>query len=244
MVPYLVFSFISLGLRVLFSSFTRSGFGIEDGLIGIFFYGKFFWFVYVLFFVLIFIEIFRDSKFILLLLAVLGINLYSLDIELFRLSQMGFFSMFAVLGYLISPYRNKLINVMHNYWIPIVLFIVLIGLLFYEPPVYFITKYLHRIMMAWAGIGALYSLSLYPIHNKKLNKIINHFSKFSLQYYLIHMIVSLPCYYIVAFMKINVAIIAVIMNFIIITTITFVILECLLRMKWCYKFIGLKNDNV
>lgn len=244
MVPYLTFSFVSLGLRVLFSSFTRSGFNISDGLIGILLYGKFFWFVYVLFFILLLMELLRKSKYALLLMAGIGFFLYSLNIELFRLSQMGYFTLFAVVGYLISPFRDKLVSMMHNFWIPIVFFIILIGLYLCDTPEYFLTKYLHRVIMAWAGIGALYSISLNHIKSKKLSRVINHFSKFSLQYYLIHMIVSLPCYYIVAAMHLNISILAVVINFIIITAVSYVILECLLRMKWCYKLIGIKTNNV
>ncbi len=240
MVPYFTFSVVSLGLRILFSSFTRSEFSINDGIIGILCYGKFFWFVYVLFFILLFMELVRKFKYGLLLMAVIGIFLYSLNIELFRLSQMGFFTLFAVVGYLLSPFRNKLVSMLHNFWVPVVLLILLMGLFFYVPPVYFTTKYLHRVLMAWAGIGTMYSLSLHPINNKKLSGIINHFSKYSLQYYLIHMIVSLPCYYVVATMHFSVGIICVMLNFVIITFVSFCVLECLLRMKWCYKLIGIK----
>lgn len=241
MVPYLTFSFVSLGLRILFSSFTRSGFNINDGLIGILFYGKFFWFVYVLFFILLLMELFRKSKYALLLMVGIGIFLYSLNIELFKLSQMGYFTIFTVVGYLLSPFRDKLVSMMHNFWIPIVLIIILIGLYFYAPPMCFTTKYLHRVVMAWAGIGALYSISLNQIKSKKMSGFINHFSKYSLQYYLIHMIVSLPCYYIVAAMHLNISILAVVMNFIVITAVSYLMLECLLRMKWCYKLIGIKT---
>ena len=95
--------------------------------------------------------------------------------------------------------------------------------------------------MAWAGIGALYSISLNKIKSKKMSGFINHFSKYSLQYYLIHMIVSLPCYYIVAAMHLNISILAVVMNFIVITAVSYLMLECLLRMKWCYKLTGIKT---
>lgn len=136
MVPYLTFSFVSLGLRVLFSAFTRSGVSISDGLIGIFFYGKFFWFVYVLFFILLFMELLRNSKIALLLMAGIGVFLYSLNIELFRLSQMGYFILFTVGGYFLSPFRDKLVSSLCKFWIPIILSIILIWLYSTAHPVY------------------------------------------------------------------------------------------------------------
>lgn len=185
-------------------------------------------------------ELLRNSKIALLLMAGIGVFLYSLNIELFRLSQMGYFILFTVGGYFLSPFRDKLVSSLCKFWIPIILSIILIWLYSTAHPVYFTTKYLYRVLMAWAGIWTLYSISLHQIHNKILSGLIHHFSKYSLQYYLIHMIVSLPCYYIVAAMHFNIGIIAVIMNFIIIAAASYMLLVCLLRMKWCYKFIGIK----
>ena len=240
LVPYLTFSFASLALRVAFSSFTRSDFSISEGLVGIFLYGKFFWFVYVLFMVLVLMAFFRESKIGLIALVIGGIYLYSQNIELLKLSQMGYFLLFVVIGFLLSPYRSKLMIIMHNIWIPVCLSILLILMFFITPPNCFIIKYLHRISMAWAGIFALYGIVLYPIRNQIINDLINHFGNYSLQYYLIHMIISLPCYYIIAVLHVPASIFAVLLNFIIITIVSFLILKIMLKIRWIHPFVGLK----
>lgn len=240
MLPWVVFSLLSLGLRTLFSSFTRSTSNFYEDLVNVFLYGKYFWFVYVLFFVMILMGLLKKSKVELILLVILGVYLYSQNIAIFRLNQIGYFTLYTVVGFFISQYRLKLMSMMKNIWIPIILTIMLLLLFFSNPPKLFFTQYFHKIIMAWVGIFALYSMAVHPIRNERVDKMIKHFGFYSLQYYLIHEIISLPCYYIVAQCNVRISIVAVIMNFIIITMLSFIILEVLIKFRWSYKFVGLK----
>ncbi len=239
-VPYLTFSFVSVGLRVVFSSFTRSNVDIVEALEGIFFYGKFFWFVYALFFVMLLILLLKKSNIALLAVSAIGVFFYYKNVTLFCLFNIGYFMLFGVAGFLLSKYRKVLMEVLGKYWIPSLLFVFLFLLFLNTPQKPFALFYFHKILMAFIGVFAAYGLATHPIKNETLSGIVNHFGKYSLQYYLIHEIVSLPCYYTAQLLHLHANIITVFFFFILITFSSYILLRILLLNKWCYKFVGIK----
>lgn len=239
-VPYFAFSLVNLLLRIIFSSITRSQVDLVETIKGILLYGEYYWFVYALFLLMILITLSRRNKWVLIVYVVIGIYLYYLFNPVFCLREIGYYMLYAVLGLFLSKYRNQLKSLMKNYWISSCLMLLLVLLFFIPTPEPFIPRYLLKVAMALAGIFALYGFFVHPIKNVRLSNAINHFGKYSLQYYMIHEITSLPCYYAASIFHLKANLITVFVFFILITATSYAVLRILLLNKWCYKYIGIK----
>lgn len=247
-IPYLTFYMLSMLLRVVFSSYTRSGFDLNDMgsiLLGVFL-GQFYWFLFVLFFVLLLIEIFhkfRSPNLALLVLVLIGFFVYLQNIELFRLSDIGYFISFTVGGLYFGKYRKNLLEQMKKWYVPIALSIVF-AFLYITPPhvTNSIIQLIYKVVLAWVGLLTFYSISLFIVDTPKetFKSVINHFGKYSLQYYCIHVLIALPVHYAVAIVKTDYYLMLVFMNFILFIFLSFLILKIILKMKWLYVFVGIK----
>ena len=213
---------------------------IISALEGVIFYGKFFWFVYALFFVMLIILLLRKSEIALLAVSFIGVYFYYQNVTLFCLFNIGYFMLFTVAGFFLSKYRRELMKYLNKYWMPLLLVVSLILLFINTPQKPFAIFYLHKVLMAFIGLFAAYGLASHPIKNKKLLEVVNHFGKYSLQYYLIHEIVSLPCYYLASLLHLQATIITAFFLFIMITLSSYIILKILLLNRWCYRFVGVK----
>ena len=131
-IPYLVFSVISMLLRIIFSSVTRSGINIGDAIGGIFFEGKYFWFLYTLFLISIIFKVLWDQTKNLSLMLGIAIVLYVvyviLPIKFLCIDRIGVYSLYYVLGCYLFKYReqgNKIIQKNIFFVGSIVLYVVL-----------------------------------------------------------------------------------------------------------------------
>lgn len=246
-VPYLVFSLANLGLRLIFSSVTRSDVNIIETIKSWFLNGGYYWFVYVLFILMFIVTLLKPrkwGKWALIALSLVGIYIYYLRIQIFCLEEIGWYTLFVVLGFCLAKYRSKLLSIMKNYWIPIGLTILLIVLFFTisvpDKETQFVPYYIQKLLMALIGLFAFYGFAVHPINNKKVSGFIEHFSKYSLQYYLIHEITSLPCFYVVPALHLKASIFAVLINFVLVTLSSYLVLKVILLNKWCYKLVGIK----
>lgn len=240
MIPYITFSLVNLALRVIFSSITRSQVDFVETLKGVLLYGEYYWFVYALFFLMILMALARRNKWVSTAYVIIGIYLYYLYIPTFCLREIGYYMLYAVAGLFLSKYRSHLKDFMNNYWVPVGLSILLVQLFILTPPENFIPRYLNKVAMAFAGIFVLYGFAVHPIKSKKITDTVNHFGKYSLQYYMIHELTSLPCYYAAPILHLKANVGTMIIFFILITITSYVVLRILLLNKWCYKFIGIK----
>lgn len=241
MIPYFTFTLINFSLRVVFSSITRSQVNYIETLYNVLFQGGYYWFVYALFFLMILIAFSRRNKYILAAYVVVGIFLYYLYIRTFCLKEIGYEILYTVSGLFLSKYRNQLKCYLNNYWLPFGLAMLLLLLHFFiTQPVRFVPFYFHKVAMAFAGIFVMYGLAVHPIKNQRLSDTINHFGKYSLQYYMIHELTSLPCYYAAPILHLKANVGTMFVFFILITISSYVVLRILLLNKWCYKLIGIK----
>ena len=133
---------------------------------------------------------------------------------------------------------------MKNYWVPAgltaLLFILFFTLRVPDRDSQFPLYYIQKLSMALIGLFAFYGFAVHPINNKKVSGFIEHFSKYSLQYYLIHEITSLPCFYVVPALHLKASIFAVLINFVLVTLSSYLVLKLILMNKWCYKLVGIK----
>lgn len=240
LVPYFIFSFISLTLRWVFSSFTRSTFKIGTSLYGIFFEGKYFWFLYVMFSVLVMIELLRMLKVQIKVQLLVAFILYLIglliDSSFLCINRFGYYLIYTILGMIIYHKRDNvraMLGRWYNCFILVSLFIVFFRMRLLDC---LYIRELSRFVVALTGTGVTYSLSLLILEKSdKFNLWLSYFGKMSLQYYLVHMIIQLPIYYLVAELSFESPFLSVLTIFIITTILTYVIVEMLCRVPvFCF----------
>ena len=244
--PYLVFSFFSLALRCCFSAFTRSSVDIGTSVYGIFFEGKYFWFLYVMFGVLTTIEVLRTLKISLgwqLLIAFFFycVGLYT-ESPFLCINRFGYYLIYTVLGMVIYQKKEvvkKLLGKLHMALIMMCLFTAFYYLRLSDC---MFVKELCRFGMALSGTAVTYSVSLSIVDKcAKLSGLFSYFGKMSLQYYLIHMIIQLPIYYVVAKLNIQIPLLSVIAIFLITTLATYLSIEIMYKVPFCRFVLGMPN---
>ena len=154
-----------------------------------------------------------------------------------------FSNFFLTFGFFLSKCRDQLLSFMQNNWKPAGLFVLLLFIFFtITPPTRdaFVPYYLNKVIMALIGLFALYGFSVHPIKDKNASGFIAHFSKYSLQYYLIHEITSLPCFYMAPLLHLKANVGTVLLYFVLVTITSYIVLRIILLNKWCYKFVGIK----
>ena len=133
MIPYLSFSVLSLGLKLVFSSFTRSSVDLFSSIYGIVCEGKYFWFLYVMFEVLITIEFLKLLKLKIVYMWMVAIALYllgsALNTNFLCLNRFGYYLIFTLIG--MACYKSKsYIDVFLQRWYIVSLLLVLfVGLI-------------------------------------------------------------------------------------------------------------------
>ena len=246
-VPYFVFSLVNLGLRLAFSSITRSDVNIMETITKWLLYGGYYWFVYVLFILMFIVTLLKPKrwgKWVLMVLSIIGVYVCYLRIQIFCIEEIGWYTSFVALGFCLAKYRSNLLSVMKYYWIPVCLAVLLVVLFFTisvpDKVTQFVPYYSQKLLMALIGLFAFYGFAVHPINNKKVSVFIEHFSRYSLQYYLIHEITSLPCFYVMPILHLKADLFAVLINFILVTLSSYLVLKIILLNKWCYKLVGIK----
>lgn len=244
-IPYLVFSVISMLLRIIFSSVTRSGINIGDAIGGIFFEGKYFWFLYTLFLISIIFKVLWDQTKNLSLMLGIAIVLYVvyviLPIKFLCIDRIGVYSLYYVLGCYLFKYReqgNKIIQKNIFFVGSIVLYVVLN--LFNLHSGALVMESIFKVFYALIGILLFYGISLKYKDFTFVEPFILHFGKYSLQYYLLHMIISLPVYYVVAKISVSIPLISVFLNFILITLLSYIALTIAKKLPFTYIILGIK----
>lgn len=114
----LFFPFFSLALRCCFSAFTRSSVDIGTCVYGIFFEGKYFWFLYVMFGVLTMIEVLRTLKISLIWQLLIALFFYWIGLytnsSFLCLNRFRYYLIYTVLGIVI--YHKKEV-VRESFWL-------------------------------------------------------------------------------------------------------------------------------
>lgn len=244
MVPYLSFSVLSLGLKLLFSSFTRSSVDLFSSIYGIICEGKYFWFLYVMFEVLITIEFLRLLNFKVVYIWLVAIIFYLLGLALntnfLCLNRFGYYLIFVLIG--MTCYKNKshIDMLLQRWYFVLLIFMIFIGLFQIRGAQSIIVKEICRYALAICGTGLTYSVCLLIKKTQcRFKSVLSYFGKISLPVYLVHMINQLPIYYLVSKMNLPLPVISVAIIFIITTIITYFMVEIMLRIPFLNYMIGM-----
>lgn len=246
LLPYLVFSFLSLGLRLAFSAFTRSSVDLVTSTYQIFFEGKFFWFLYVLFMVNVLMKqlkaFTKDLRFALLISVALYILGLYLNTKFLCLDRLGYFSIWTVMGCYLYENKELVNSIVKKGYVGIICMIVF-AVMYILPAVdNIVLSQLVRYLKAITGVFMTYCVCLnFEYLTERIKAMLVYFGNYSLQYYLIHMVISLPVYYIVAKIPLPLPVMSVFANFILITFLSYIIVTIILKIKWTCLLVGLKK---
>lgn len=243
-VPYISFSLVSLALKLLFSSFTRSSVDLCSSIYGIFLEGKYFWFLYVMFEVVITIELLKRMKLKTAHMWLVAIVFYLLgqylNTNFLCLNRLGYYLLFTLIGitcYKVKPILDMLLK---RWYLVLMLMGIFVGVFMLKGSESIFLNEIIRIILALCGTGLTYSLCLATKNTQgRFTSLTSYLGVNSLAIYLVHMINQLPVYYLVAKMNISPPIISVLMIFLITTLITYYMVETMLRIPFCCYLIGM-----
>lgn len=244
MIPYFSFSILALGLKLVFSSFTRSSVDLFSSIYGIACEGKYFWFLYVMFEVLITIKLLKLLKLKVVYIWLIAIVFYllglSLNTNFLCLNRFGYYLIFVLIG--MTCYKNKshIDMLLQQWYFVLLIFMIFIGLFQIRGAQSIIVKEICRYALAICGTGLTYSVCLLIKKTQcRFKSVLSYFGKISLPVYLVHMINQLPIYYLVAKMDLPLPIISVVMIFMITAIITYIMVEIMLRVPFLNYMIGM-----
>ena len=244
MIPYLSFSVLSLGLKLVFSSFTRSSVDLFSSIYGIVCEGKYFWFLYVMFEVLITIEFLKLLKLKIVYMWMVAIALYllgsALNTNFLCLNRFGYYLIFTLIGMACYKSKSYIDVFLQRWYIVSLLLVIFVGLFLLRGSQVLILKEICRYALAICGTGLTYSLCLMIKKAQcRFTSLLSYIGIISLPVYLVHMINQLPIYYLVAKMDLPLPIISVVMIFMITTIITYFMVEIMLRISFLNYTIGM-----
>lgn len=199
LVPYLAFGILSVSLRYFFSAFTRGGtISLIDSFVKLL-NGEFYWFLYTLLLVMIIVQLVNRKVLLYFICGLCVILCLCTDIRSVNIMTFGkvvYYLPFFALGIMVKSYYALLRAFFESHkTFTFAGFTVLFALSF---------------LISGGGIGGLFNLYITPLlgivmawmvsielanDTSKLISMFIHFGHFSLQYYLNHLLVMLPLYY-------------------------------------------------
>lgn len=194
-VPFLVFSLLSVGLKFTFSSFTRSGeIDMAVSLYGIV-QGHSYWFLYSLMWFMVVAWLIKRIDILIMLSMVSIVACLTTDIEsetTFTIGRSVYYFPFFCIGYCLRPLYGKLTvnGSWSQFWV-----IALLGALYVISVLY---KGDNEIVALYAVTlsGSLMTWEVTRWMALRWDCLaLKHFGHYSLQYYLNHLLIMLPIYY-------------------------------------------------
>lgn len=246
-IPYVCFSLLALGLKIVFSTFTRSGVNLVSSLYGIILEGKYFWFLYVMFFILVTIELLKilRMKTVYIWMIAMAFYLFGLftSTTFLCLNMFGYYFLFTLIGMLVCKYKNMLDKKLSK-WYVVTTIIIMFAEVYSIDSNMLLVKEFRRFLLAVAGTALTYSASLsIKKHCFKISSLLSYFGVMSLPYYLVHMIIQLPIYYLVAKIDIPVPVLSVFAIFLITILCTCIMVNAMLRIHFCRYCMGMNVSN-
>lgn len=238
LLPYVSFCIITILLRFVFAPFTHSGApSVTDALIRLL-TGGYYWFLYALFLIMVMCRLIKNNT-ALLVVALICLALSAIDIKATGVVKRCInFIPFFIWGYYIKIYYKSILKCIANTRSNIYLVIL--------PAVYVIIVYTTRqirgVSFVLEGIvGSLYVwiLSIKIVRADACSKFLSYFGHYSLQFYLNHLLIMLPCYYIVSFLPFSCAILLWLLIFIMAVAISWVMLIVEKRLNKLHFLFGL-----
>lgn len=208
-IPYLAFGLLTVILRMLFGAFTHSGaIDIGEGLTAIA-TGQYYWFLYTLLLLLIAARLIK-SRIILSAVALLSviICLYTdiQQISIFTFGRTVYFFFFFACGILLRKWYPWITE---RRWGGVII-LTCTSLFIYVISIYpsdisgiaIIQKYVIPLSGSAFVWGAA-SILAGSTRTQDVTKLLVHFGRYSLQYYLNHLLIMLPLYYMVGKLQLS-----------------------------------------
>jgi len=248
LIPYLVFGIVSLVLKISFSSITRSGeIDVLTGLIKII-TGVSYWFLYSLSLIMLVMRFAKKSaiRAILALLSMIICLVTNVqDISIFTLGRSVYYLFFFVCGIIIKELYPLILllfeSPMRGGYCAILLLIYILSLMYGKhDPTHVVEKYL----LPLSGSCLTWGLSIIWSRNGYFSKFMGlliHFGKYSLQYYLNHLLIMLPIYYMVYFFHISYPLVSLLLIFFMAVAVSWIMLRIEMRIPVMRKLCGLKS---
>lgn len=194
LIPYLSFSVLTYLMRFLGGTLVRSGQpSVGEMIFGIL-TGENYWFLYALFLIMLVVKILHKRVLVLTLSAISLVCAYFVDDSIFIINRLVVHPFFFIVGFLfkdIYPEFKTFVNAKHT----------LLALIIISTSIFTFSSILlgtlSRVHITpLAGCAMIWIISIFiSIKLENLSKIISHFGKYSLQYYLNHLkIVIYPLY--------------------------------------------------
>ena len=239
LMPWFMFSIVSLGLKIVFSSFTRTGeISILDGFENLL-NGRIYWFLYVLFEIMILVKLISNRY---LLWCTAGVCMFVTTFTSF--SIITYLSIYKVVYYI--PYfvlgmelKRNYENLMIKLSKSRIVLITIISLIVYISALYFNIFDKIYIIIPIAGSIFAWGISLLLVFNDKLNLLFTHFGHYSLQYYLNHLLIMLPIYLLAKYVGFSNNWLTLFFIFVLATIFSYVMLQVELKIKTIKVFCGL-----
>lgn len=240
LVPYIIFSVASQGLRFLASGFSHSGEtpGIADSILKIM-TGQTYWFLYALLLVMITARVISNKWCRTILVSIIVAVFLMCDLEAiagFLLGKTMRFGIWFFIGIGLRDVYHVALPVLKNIWLLIVSLIVYCALCIFE-----FDKFSLVYLAPMAGCCLFWSFSVMLSEKDSIvNSVLEHFGKYSLQYYLNHLLIMLGCYIAASKLPTDIPSIQLIFIFSMGVAVSWVMLQIELHIPFLHKFCGLR----
>lgn len=241
-IPLLTFGVISISLKYAFSRFTHGGeINILNGLYDII-QGHYYWFLYSLMWIMLFVFVIKKS-FLLLAACTLSILCCILtdikDVQFFTIGRTIYYLPFFSLGLFFHQFSSamkKYFKNVKNYilLLAVTVFIYAISVKM-EDASKLIVLYIMPLTGSILTCGIVLLLSKYT--SLSMNGL-KHFGRYSLQYYLNHLLIMLPIYYVAG--MITPPYLQLLTIWTVAIIVSFIMLNIEKRIKWLRYLCGLK----
>ena len=207
MLPWLAFTIFSLLIKKLFSAYTHSQTGsfVHEIMLDLI-YGKSYWFLYVLFIMMIITRTLKNKRILVvlggafLLLLLVGQQI-PVAYNFICAERLIHYYPWFLMGYLLKDdysaiSKTVMANVQKSFIIGLFLLVTIITIVLTGLYRYYLLKYY---LMPALGCISFYMFSCTACKRHKAERFFSFFGKYSLQYYLNHVLIMLGCYYLGSF---------------------------------------------
>lgn len=238
LLPYVTFCLLTIILRFAFAPFTHSGApSISDALLRLL-TGGYYWFLYALFLIMVICRLIKKNA-ALLAVAIICLAFSVIDIKAAGVIKRCInFIPFFILGYFVKIYYKDVLkyisNNSGNIFLVIlpVLYVIVVSVFAQLQGVSFVIEGIVGSLFVWI-------LSIKLTKAEPCRKILSFFGRYSLQFYLNHLLIMLPCYYIASFLPFSNAILLWLLIFVMAVAISWVMLLVEKRLKKIHFLFGL-----
>ena len=194
-VPWLFFCLLSVAFRILCSPFTRSGSLdlVEAG--SNILRGDYYWFLYSLMCILVICNLVRNDKALCVLslcFAAISLHYEMTNLYFVALGRAVYYLPFFVLGSFLRHFYGHIVSPLQKpkiYLSVMLLAACYTCLMPLREDACSVSRYIVPI------VGSLFVWCLACLCKSGVQTLFGHFGRYSLQYYLNHLLIMLPCYY-------------------------------------------------